>query len=341
MEAALATSNRTTPARWLRGKFRRRGRRSNLAREAATWAYRLLLGREPESEEALSAASLFESPEALVRALLASPEFTARGLAGVRRMHPRAEPLEVEWQVDSATMQELLTEVERSWTLLGQERPYWSVLAGPEYLPDNAAGREDDFYRSGADDLQMLLATLGRVGRDAAQFDVAFEFGCGLGRVTSHLCRAFRMVIACDISSQHLALARTALAARGIANAELKQATAADFGIAEPYDLWFSRLVLQHNAPPLIAAILERALTMLRPRGLAVFQVPVYLAGYRFTVDEYRRDRASFGPFEMHALPQPAILAIARRAGCTLLELREDDSAGDPWTSQVFTFEKN
>ncbi|HVC55819.1 MAG TPA: class I SAM-dependent methyltransferase [Stellaceae bacterium] len=320
--------------------FGRPGAAAGVSRNAAIWAYRLLLGREPESESVIRAAVLLPSRNDLVRSVVASPEFQARGLVGARRMDEFAAPLDVEWRVDPATLQELLAYVSATWTELGRERPHWSVLAGPEYLPDAAASRESEFYDSGLWDLRMLLATLARVGREPGQFPVLFEFGCGLGRVTWHLGGAFERVIGADISVHHLELARQALQARGIANVELRQATLADFGMSQPYDLWFSRIVLQHNPPPVIAAIIERALRMLRPQGLAVFQVPVYLEGYRFKLDEYRRDRASFGPFEMHALPQPTILDIARAAACTLLEVREDGAAGDPWISQVFTFQK-
>jgi len=321
--------------------MRRLRGRSSPTREAVIWGYRLLLGREPENETVIDAATRFPSPEAFVRTIVGSPEFRGKGFIGVRQMDPLAPPLQVEWRVDGAAMEELLGLVAQSWQLLGEERPHWSVLAGPEYLPENVTSqRQREFYESGGFDLHVLLATLARVGRDPGEFPTVFEFGCGLGRVTNHLCRSFKHVVACDISASHLRLARSAVGERGLDNVTFRQAEIADFGMAEPFDLWFSRLVLQHNPPPLIGAIIGRALSLLRPRGLAVFQVPVYLAGYRFSLAEYRIVRASYGPFEMHALPQPAILSIADIAGCRLLEVREDDSAGEPWTSQVFTFEK-
>jgi hypothetical protein len=43
----------------------------------------------------------------------------------------------------------------------------------------------------------------------------------------------------------------------------------------------------------------------------------------------------------MHVLPQSAILDPARCTGCRLLEIRQEDSAGTPWISQFFTFEKS
>jgi SAM-dependent methyltransferase len=302
------------------------------------WAYRRLLAREPESEEVILTAMRLESPVALLEAILDSDEFQGRD-ATHRRQHC-APPLDVEWQVPPALAGQLLSRVTDTWERLGEERPYWSVLTSPEYLPENAVTGQHSFYESGAGDLRMLVATLTRIGRRPSESPVVFEFGCGLGRVTSHLCREFDWVIACEVSAPHLAIAQQALNERNITNASLVQARTEGFGMSQSFDLWFSRLVLQHNPPPLIAAILEQALSMLRVKGVAIFQVPVYLAGYRFNVKEYLRGNYRHESFDMHALPQPAILEIGYRANCRLLEIREDDSTGPPWISQFFAFEK-
>jgi SAM-dependent methyltransferase len=302
------------------------------------WAYRRLLDREPESEEVILAEMRLESPLALLEAILNSAEFRAHD--ATHRMQHYAPPLDVEWQVPPALAGQLLSRVTDTWEHLGEEQPYWSVLSSPEYLPENASTRQHSFYASGADDLRVLVATLARIGRRPTEFPVVFEFGCGLGRVTRHLCREFDRVIACDVSVPHLAIAQRMLSEHGISNASLVQAGTEGFGMSQSFDLWFSRLVLQHNPPPLIAAILEQALSMLRLKGVAVFQVPVYRAGYRFKIDEYLMENYRHEPFEIHALPQPAILEIGYRTNCRLLEIREDDSTGPPWISQFFAFEK-
>ena len=184
-------------ARWL-GAILRRRKRGTPARDAVIWGYRLLLGRDPESEDVVKAAMRFPSPEAFVRAIVTSAEFRNKGIIGVRQMEPAAPPLDVEWQVDDATMAELLAQLAQSWERLGAERPHWSVLAGPEHLPENmTATRQHEFYDGGAYDLHLLLATLARVGRAPGEFATVFELGCGVGRVTNHLCRTFKQVIAC------------------------------------------------------------------------------------------------------------------------------------------------
>ena len=323
-------------------RLNRRRRPNNaeatLSRDMVMWAYRRLLAREPESEEVILTAMRLESPVALLEAILDSDEFQGRD-ATHRRQHC-APPLDVEWQVPPALAGQLLSRVTDTWERLGEERPYWSVLSSPEYLPKNPSAGQHSFYESGVDDLRMLVATLARIGRRPTEFPVVFEFGCGLGRVTSHFCREFEWVIACDVSAPHLAIAQRALSERGISNVSLVQAGTEGFGMSQSFDLWFSRLVLQHNPPPVIAAILEQALSMLRLKGVAVFQVPVYRADYCFKVDEYLKENCRHKPFEMHALPQPAILEIGYRANCRLLEIREDNSTGPPWISQFFAFEK-
>jgi hypothetical protein len=81
--------------------------------------------------------------------------------------------------------------------------------------------------------------------------------------------------------------------------------------------------VLQHNPPPVIAAVLARLLAHLAPGGVGYVQVPVWIPGYRFRVADYLAGLRT-GPMEMHALPQRDLLAIVQDAGCRVRELRED-----------------
>jgi hypothetical protein len=111
--------------------------------------------------------------------------------------------------------------------------------------------------------------------------------------------------------------------------------------MAQPFDLWFSFIVLQHNPPPIMAAILRLALKWLVPRGLAVFQIPTYARQYRFEIDSYLESAPTPGAFELHCLPQSAVFAIAHEADCRIREVFEDSSIGEPdWVSNVIVLEK-
>ena len=186
-----------------------------------------------------------------------------------------------------------------------------------------------------------LLAALNRVGVETAALNTLFEFGCGVGRVTAHLARHFPRVVACDVSRCHIRLAEAALATEGIANVAIVPAQLPDFGMAQPFDAWFSRIVLQHNPPPIMRLILEQALNLLTPGGVAVFQVPTYAAGYRFRLDEYLARPEGAGAIEMHVLTQSEVFRIAERAGCFPLEVVESKSVGvHGWISCVFVLRK-
>lgn len=163
-----------------------------------------------------------------------------------------------------------------------------------------------------------------------------------VGRVSIHLAQRFKSLIAIDISESHIALAAEAARDAKIANSHFGSATAPTFGMTKSFDVWFSFIVLQHNPPPIIALVLKRALSMLAPGGIAMFQVPTYASGYSFDVARYLAAPTPAGTIEVHCLPQPVVFAIAADCGCVPLEVREDTAMGPPshWLSNAFVFAK-
>lgn len=315
----------------------------DLTTETVRMAYRLLLGREPENEAVLRSALRYRSIAALRQAFLESAEFR-------RKIPPRpafvpvnAAPIDVEWAVDEAVAARLLSHVGATWTRLGEERPHWSVLSADRFLPEKLEASRAAFFASGAQDRDTLRAVLARHGLAPSAFPTVFEFGCGLARVTPFLAESFQRVVACDVSASHIALARARLAETGTTNASIGQATTQAFGMTGRFDLWFSRLVLQHNPPPVMAMVLRRALGLLNPGGIAHFQVPTYALNYRFRVAEYLSGLAAAeGGIEMHVLPQPVIFQLAAQCDCEPLEVWQDNSAGHSaaWVSSVITLRK-
>ena len=285
------------------------------------------LGLVPAIEREIFGRSLeASSPEDL---LVPQPHALPRGAHfDFDKMSP---PITVEWKCSEQQAPRLLTRVARLWEELGESKPHWSVLTSDEFLPDQIAkAGEASFFSSGQHDRNRLLATIARAGRELAEFKVACEFGCGLGRITNHLAENFERVIACDISRPHLRLARAHSLASGKVNITYRVSTLPQFGMTEPFDLWFSVIVLQHNPPPIMAMILRRALKLLRPGGLAIFQVPTYAPDYHFNLDDYLRSTPPLSGVEMHYLPQSALFEIVDEAGGRVVELVEDGSIDFP-----------
>lgn len=250
-------------------------------------------------------------------------------------------PLHVEWECSEQDAARLLQRISVSWEQLGRSRPHWSVLTADQFLPDQIDKSEQVFFATGEHDRNRLLAAIRRVGRDPKEFKDVFEFGCGLGRITNYLAESFDHVSACDVSREHLELARKRSRDIGRNNIAYLRSSVPSFGMNRPFDLWFSLFVLQHNSPPIIAMILRRALTLLRPGGLAVFQCPTYAPDYRFDIDEYLASAVPESGLEMHFLPQPALFKLVRDTGCSVAEVVEDDIGNLQWISNALVVTKN
>jgi SAM-dependent methyltransferase len=306
-------------------------------------AYQLFLGREPESEQAVKFALAHGSIEALRAAFMSSKEFLAKNRPAVARIPLDAPPIQIEWSINKSNFEDLFNRVKGTWTKLGAERPHWSVLSSERFKPENIDNTtESAFFESGNVQTKTLVAILARNGYKKSHFSRAFEFGCGLGRVTPYLAKSFDFVTACDISTTHLDVAREVVAKSGAKNVGFELSDSIEFGMRAPFDLWFSQLVLQHNSPPIIAMILRRAFSLLSHGGVAVFQVPTYAIGYKFLIADYLRAMNRSEGIEMHILPQNVIFQIAKENNCFPLEVVEDDATGYPtaWLSNTFVMRK-
>lgn len=240
-----------------------------------------------------------------------------------------AAPIHVETEVDAAGLSALLAHTEKTWTRLGEEEPHWSVISAERFKQKKLEPHLEEFYASGQGDIATFGAFLARNEVDTSAFESVLEFGCGVGRVTRFLAEHFKRVVACDISPSHLASAQQYLQGLKLDHVELLRLRSLDDLDGPPdIDAVFSVIVLQHNPPPTMVAILQKLLLRLKPGGVAYFQVPTHALDYRFSVDDYLKHGLQAGHVEMHYLPQRRIFQIARAAGCEVLEVREDDWVG-------------
>ncbi|MEO0819335.1 MAG: methyltransferase domain-containing protein [Pseudomonadota bacterium] len=307
-----------------------------LPRETVIAAYRWLLGRMPEDAAAITYHQSFADEDALRLALLTSPEFRARfealDMAEIEGAPGDVLPLPqgVATALSAAEEAALWARIAAAWARLGETEPHWSVLTVEGFRAarraEDAAAHAAAFAASADFDLGLVEAALARAPDLDPAAASCLELGCGVGRVTAGLARRFRSVAAFDISAPHLAEAEAALAAEGLGNVAFTRLTAPGdlAGDAEPIDLFFSRLVLQHNPPALQARLLGAALARLAPGGLALFQVLSHLEGYRDGADPGGGDDG----MELHPLPQPAVFALLAEAGLTPLEVQSDLAGG-------------
>jgi SAM-dependent methyltransferase len=232
-------------------------------------------------------------------------------------------PLDIELDARPDQLARMLHHIGRRWSKMGEDWPHFSVLSYEQYLPRNLAGSIDDFWAAGRAEAGVVTALLDRLGFGDRHERICVEYGCGVGRVTIPLAEQFAELHAYDISANHLSLARQRAETAGVGNIRFHHRGNGVLEALAPCDFFYSRLVFQHNPPPIMRELVRLSLASLRPGGVAIFEIPVYLAGYRFHIDDYL-DNPPKEPMEMHCLPQREVFSLAAAAGCVLIEVRED-----------------
>jgi len=303
-------------------------------------AFRLILGREPESAEAVRALIESHATIAELRArFLNSEEFKIHHAASLKPLGWGR--LDVDIDVPEPILQDMLARVERLFKQLGDTEPHWSVLTDEKFKAANIGEHEDEFFGSGFGDVENFRATAERCGVSLKPDGICFELGCGVGRVTLWLAKHFAKVIAADLSAPHLEILRRKIEQSKLSNIEpLLLNTISKLDQLPAFDAFFTIIVLQHNPPPVMAYFLRKMLGKLKVDGVGYFQLPTYRPGYSFNAAAYVAKPQVIGDPEMHVIPQHQLYQLIENAGCRLLEVREDDSTGPGFISSRVLVQK-
>lgn len=312
-----------------------------ISREAVIWAYRMILGREPESDEVVTLQQR-ENPDvpSLRRGILESPEFKANlpdwTCPGLHGFEP---PIQVDCDGTSEQLRRLFDHVQRNWQDMGNSDPYYSVLTSPEHFGTPPQEIIRRFFQTGFGDVERFLKTLGRNDIKLPGHATCLEFGCGLGRITHALAPHFEKIFAVDISAAHLVLAEKHATEDDVQGIEWTHLASVDALDTLPQvDAIFSLIVLQHNPPPVIDRIVRRFARILKPGGVAYFQVPTYRLGYSFDLQNYLGSTIGQGGMEMHVYPQARAFQHFIDAGAEPIEVIEDGMTGERSRERSNTF---
>lgn len=293
-------------------------------------AYRLILGREPESEEVVATFLQrgYSLPE-LRRVFLNSSEFRNSMTGPDDRSKPlNWAPMTIETDGSAAEAAQMLRRIEAYWRRIGQEEVHWPLLQHGDLKLSDFTKDEQDFYGGGRELIEIFQRTARRCGVSLGDYQVCMELGCGVGRLTVWLSEVFPRILAADISRLRLDLNQRAVTRFPRNNVEHHHLVTIESLSGLPdFDAFFSIVVLQHNPPPVITLLLKLIFNKLSPGGIAYFQVPTFIHNYVFTIVDYLRETSEAKDMEMHAIPQKVLFKIIDECDCELLEIRED-----PWT---------
>jgi len=254
-----------------------------------------------------------------------------RLLAGEAR---RRDPICVEHRCTPRQLARIFEHIESTWSDMGQTDPMYSVFSADRFRNANANEENiKEFFASGRLDTDALASELTGHGLPASGYTHCVELGCGLGRVTRYLSGFAKNVTGYDISEPHLKLASEHIANMGIQNVALKKISTLSSLKFKPFDLFYSRLVFQHNPPPIIYHMLDIVLQSLTPGGVAVFQLPAYIKGYEFSIKTYLSSMQEISGQELHVLPLSIVSGLLQTHNCTLVNTYRDSCLSN--TNQV------
>lgn len=293
--------------------------------EEVLWAYRIALGREPESERAVAqhrrAANLLE----LRQTFFNSIEFrNGIGRTIISQIAPTFGATTAPDIVspDRADLRDrMFRHIAKSWSNYGDTEAHWSVLTMDRFREETLKENLDEFNQSGTSQVKSFQNALARNGLVLPKGGTCIELGCGVGRITRWLAPLFEKVIALDVSAGHLALAKEYVGQHA-SNVEFRQLRSIeDLEQLPPAEAFYTFLVLQHNPPPVIEGILDRIFARLAPQAIAYVHLPTFIPDYHFDAEEYLAEREERLDMEMHMLPQKDVFRLIASHDMQLLEV--------------------
>jgi len=244
-------------------------------------------------------------------------------------LRPDFTKLEVDTDARDDQLNAYLEKIKAAWTHLGIVKPHWSVLTHSRFLPENLGDSIDAFHASGEEEAAVVEKILARHDCFSLSEKICLEYGTGVGRVTMGLARRFAWVHGYDISPGHLSHAAERAKEIGLTNITFHLCSENFLTPLNECDVAYSRIVFQHNPPPVQSRLIKNLLGALKPGGTAIFQVLTYMKDYHFNTLEWLKTNHP-PEMQMHCLPQQKIFEIIAAENCIPLEVGEDDAAGHP-----------
>jgi SAM-dependent methyltransferase len=233
----------------------------------------------------------------------------------------------------------------KQWDYFAAVDPFWAILT--DSAKKNGGWTTDEFFATGRAEIRNAIAYAKRLGFPAAR-QRALDFGCGTGRATQALAEWFDQVIGVDVSPSMLDLARQHNRAGERCTYVLNAVDNLRQFEDNSFDLVYSRIVLQHLPPRIARRYVAEFVRILRPRGLALFQLTssLCLPGvsrrvlYKLVLFAGRRILRQPDLMEMYGVPRNTVVRDLETAGARVIEVTPDNAAGPEWESFLYAITK-
>lgn len=228
------------------------------------------------------------------------------------------------------------------WEALGSNDPYWAVLADPRKT--GGLWDKDKFFRKGDAELDYILRKAIDLGM-SPRFDVALDYGCGVGRLSRALARYFERVFGVDISESMLAEARKRNASYSNIQFLKNNGDGLPHIADESIDFLYCNMVLQHSCRQIQRVLIKEFLRLVRPGGTLVFQTPSraklttcrglshHLLGNRLMNVVRRIKHGSARVMEMHTMSKNEVFDLLSDTCASILEVERNNASGSSFVS--------
>jgi SAM-dependent methyltransferase len=233
-------------------------------------------------------------------------------------------------------MTKSLDEYAKEWQGNAETDAFWVILTDSRYY--GGKWDVDTFFSTGEEEIGRVFSFMDRalIRVPSGSF---LDFGCGVGRISRVLRKKFERGFGVDISPKMIELARTY-----VPDVEfiVNQNDSLERLEHDSVDFVYSHIVLQHIPNQYQKRYIEEFLRIIRPGGLAAFQIPIEVINpqeirppfsYRVKQKIKRRfpflialKRWLFPPkqfhyefrYEMHPLEDNEIRSICEKRGCVI-----------------------
>ncbi len=157
------------------------------------------------------------------------------------------------------------------WNTLGGEDPLWAILS--EDQQQNNTWNVNTFFERGRLDARVAMHLLEAFDLQV-EHGAFLDFGCGVGRVSQHLCESFATGVGIDVSQPMIDMARDFN--RFGERMHYHCNDHGDLSLLDDasFDFIYSGIVLQHIPQEEAKRYIREFVRVLRPSGVALFQIP-------------------------------------------------------------------
>jgi SAM-dependent methyltransferase len=136
---------------------------------------------------------------------------------------------------------------DKEWELLGKTNPYYGVLSCNKFYKKNlTTEHRHDFFRSGKDDVEMIMDVVDKNFGGTNSLKKFLDFGCGVGRTSIFLSRYAEHIVGADASLAMLTEAKKNSLLHSVDNIEFIQSDDSLLTITGKFDFIYSFITFQH-----------------------------------------------------------------------------------------------